>query len=734
MAAYAELGLHHKEMQVVEREAAETGDVLAQHELLQPLMGHFLEAILVYVRHLGCAFVTAPQKIQATQSEMADLALLDDQVSSLLTVQRKEPIFFWHGPKHLLMWKINEIQLVLTVRLINLASEPGMPTLGTHAERDLMKLIGKPQPDEEPFRAASPSSKVPPFGVILGEADCGPKAKKKACTLGGLMGDQDEGWVHVLVKPSGAKALFNIRNILGLARQVDLFLSVQLPEEAAKGKDVFMNVTKDIMSRLGRERVDILWVPYNAFKKEAWTGIGQALKELKQVGTIKSFGVMKDIPTPKVMKQLFTKTPSPEAWLTTHDAFSPADNDCLSVAFEHGISVVAFPRKPLGGHMAPYAHLLSDKHPEEEALPHRASLSQGLAVVMAPHPHLFHIKKQLSKPLLDTEKRILSIAAFTAVPHTRSIDESSKIAAGECLESALHAGRVVSHESLKSEKQIWHIHGGPRHTPKNLYLGHVFEPSVRKETLHNLEAQRKTYKENNHVIYKEDFFDNDTWNRIVAETERLWTSKDMKPNCNLDGVNRLGGYVLDHEVREEEEIYDNKNSLYNLIYGNEQFRRWVSDVNGEGNAYPADFPIELREYGPKSDGMMCHPDLQMYAVPKQDMEFAVTVSNDSPCEVTFYDAQNNKKTVKTKPNSVMMVRVNSAVHCVSGTKGGKRSILKFIYVGDYLKSKDFWKYTSNECEASNPNVKMMQDIRDAHREKLRVEHDERWARRDRGEL
>jgi len=232
----------------------------------------------------------------------------------------------------------------------------------------------------------------------------------------------------------------------------------------------------------------------------------------------------------------------------------------------------------------------------------------------------------------------------------------------------------------------------------------IVTPGVRPETLEGLDEQAKQYKANNHVIYKENFFDEATWSAIIRETQRLWKSKDIDANCNLDGKNRLGGYVLDHTTR--------NSSLYRLIYGNEHFRRWVSAINGEGEAWPSDFPIELREYGTESQGMMCHPDLQMYAVAKKDMEFAVTVENDSKCQVTYWDAKKKKHTVNTKGNSVMMVRANAAEHCVSPTEGGSRTILKFIYVGDYRKSDTFWHYTGNECGRDNPNRVALESRRD----------------------
>jgi len=232
-----------------------------------------------------------------------------------------------------------------------------------------------------------------------------------------------------------------------------------------------------------------------------------------------------------------------------------------------------------------------------------------------------------------------------------------------------------------------------------------FVPGLSREMLEDLPKQAKEFKENFKAIYRRNFFDEATFAAIQAEAKRLWQSEDIEGNCNLDGRNRVGGYVLDHSSKDT--------SLYKLIYGNEDFRRWVTAVNDEGPMYPSDFPIELREYPADSRGMGCHPDLQMYAVSKKDNEFAFTVDNYSKCNVTFYDLKNVMHTIETEANSMMMVGVNSATHCVSRTDGGYRTIIKFIYVGDYRKSKSFVQYKGNECGPQNPNNRVLQSRRDS---------------------
>ena len=149
-----------------------------------------------------------------------------------------------------------------------------------------------------------------------------------------------------------------------------------------------------------------------------------------------------------------------------------------------------------------------------------------------------------------------------------------------------------------------------------------------------------------------------------------------------------------------------RNSLYSLIYGNESLRLWMSAVTG-GSLFPADFPIELREYGENSKGMMCHADVQMYADATKSFEIVVTLSNHGECEVYWYDHHNVRHSVWPAPNSITIVQPNSAVHCVTDTRGGHREILKFIMVGDHRKHENFLRYAENRCSSTNPNRLMI---------------------------
>ena len=224
------------------------------------------------------------------------------------------------------------------------------------------------------------------------------------------------------------------------------------------------------------------------------------------------------------------------------------------------------------------------------------------------------------------------------------------------------------------------------------------------------------FRTNFDILYVNNIFDEWTLNQIRKEVARLWGSTDIEPNCNLNGVDRLGGYV--HHPKDVSLEKQVSSSLYSLIFGNEPLHLWVSSVVGVP-MFPSDFPIELREYGGNSRGMACHSDIQMYEDVSRNLEVVFTLSNFGKCEVYWYDRQNVKHSVWPEPNSITLVQPDSAVHCVSDTQGGYREILKFILVGDYRKHRYFYDYVDNICSKSNPNVLMLNNRR---RDRAKVAH------------
>lgn len=221
----------------------------------------------------------------------------------------------------------------------------------------------------------------------------------------------------------------------------------------------------------------------------------------------------------------------------------------------------------------------------------------------------------------------------------------------------------------------------------------LLDPKLRDE-------QRTIFEDNAMLIYVEDFFDPETFARINEEAVRLWKSDELQVNCVLDGINRIGGFVLDSKA-------SNENSFYNLISSNLDLMSWVSAIF-QMPMFPADFPVDQREYGVHSTGMPCHADVSLYADKTKDAEILVTLFNNSTCITTFIDAFGDEHQIKTKPNSLFLLQGGSAwhcVHCTPSVPGGSREILKFIFTGNYTKDASFWSYVSVPCPHNGENSK-----------------------------
>jgi len=694
-------------------------DRLQVGDSLQEGLAHFLEAGLSTVRHILATGL--PE-----DTELTELAGFDRQLSDLLHAQSKEPLFFWHGPRRLILPRLKQLldrdnqqgaeQKNLRNRLETLGSKRGASVSGL--SETLRGLVEPTEVKQWPSTSISPDlGALPKLAIAVGDKGCGDGTGKpgspqppcdlestlqEATSLGMISGTKQ---VHVLVLPCSKRTVHRIGQALRTAKASvrEPFVSLVVDEAVVEDPWEIREKVTDALDDFGQNSLDLLWLPYAAFRKQSWPQVKELLEKLIEEGKLKAYGVHADMSSKVVVSKILDRKPTPRAWLAPHDIVRPIESAALAVAAEKKVAVVALPRfsgRPnnmLGVYLEA---AVGEPSVNQEAAEARWVLGAGLSAVVelgtgsAGHVDTPTVLKQLQDIHISTEgSRLLALLQFFAKSN-KSEPMSTGVVQGRGLISLLRNGREKASAS-KSE--------GMRHVAvdgKNLAV-----PGVANSTLHDLHAQKRQYKENDHVIYKENFFDGPTWSAIVEESKRLWRSTALEPNCNLDGKNRLGGYVLDHST--------GSSSLYRLIYGNEGFRHWVSAVNDEGEMWPSDFPIELREYGTESQGMGCHPDLQMYAMEKKDLEFAVTVDNLSECNVTYWDAKGDLHLVKTRPNSVMMVRVNAATHCVSATNGGTRTILKFIYVGDYRKSREFKHYTDNLCGPSNPNVKALKERRES---------------------
>lgn len=668
----------------------EVGETLTEHVVL------FFQGALAALRHALSAGALDGA------AELAEFNNIEGQLNSLLSTAILAPVFYWHGPRR---HAIARLKLLLQNENVHriLKSTAGDCNSFALMKGDVASVVGDTTPAANMADPESLTHGVPRVGVAVGGPD--------GCDMGETCDIQTilyeagifngKGKVHVKVLPSAKTTLQKIGKALeGLK---DPWISMLLPNTAVAGDRVTVTGTlKSALKSLGLKRLDLLWLPYAAFPKPVWAKVKPQLEEALEKGLIGAYGASLEIGDGKTAKGLFQgREPAPKAWLSHHDLLQQANADAVEVARKLGMAVLAMPRtSALERSVVPtYLETVGGKDAEFLPVHHSWVLQRAFGLVLevpsGEHAKLLQGAVPKMGKLSKASLQLLDDAAQFSRHRNASAETRSKNSDGTGL--------------LQNLKQWQHKAAEPPSTPAVQSVdilasssGH-FVPGITKSHLDNIPKQSKQFKANHRILYTKNFFDEATFAAIQAEAKRLWKSEDIEANCNLNGNDRLGGYVLDHTSK--------NSSLYQLIYGNEDFRRWVSGINDEGPMFPSDFPIEIREYPEGSAGMACHPDLQMYAVPKKDLEFAFTVDNFSKCLVSFYEKDGTKHEVWSEPNSMFIVGVNSATHCVSATEGGHRTILKWIYVGDFRKAKAFDSYKGNTC-ASNPNGKMLKTRRE----------------------
>lgn len=696
------------EMVVLEREAVDHENLpaLEAFSFLQEHIGTSLESAAAAARHAAVAIVAESDPAALVAADLAEAAALDEQVSEILQAQVKESVFFWHGPKRLIQRRLDHlfgkedgsVKGVWRSTLNSLAQLQGAPTA--------KQLLGEePSAPKEVHPASGP---IPALGLVLRVGDC-----KEDCDLLGTVkavashaskessaGNQP---VHLLLLP-GVKPTSALTRELGevQSRGPSIFISALLNVGWQVGPDPVKKELRTLLRGLRLKSLDLLWLPYEAFTKKNWSWVKELLAELTRGGHIKSYGFQAELATPKVIEGLRKRQPAPTAWLVHHDGLKPANKAGLEAAKAVGFPVVAVPRRPVGTLMATYLKAAGAVPAEAsqaqlEAVQLQWVLGSGLRTTLPLSPELVRQILQVgdARRTDGPTSGLLHLLRNFTQPESRAASPSASREASPLLGALQEAKAILANAPLPKAQT---------NPPDVSATSPGFVPGISAAALAEVPTKRSEFQANNRVVYMENFFDEPTYAAILDETKRLWKSHDIEGNCNLDGVDRMGGYVLDHRDV-------SSSSLYGLIYGNEAFRRWVTEINHEGEMYPSDFPIELREYTEKSKGMGCHPDLQLYAKEKKDLEFAYTVENPSLCNTSFWDANGKNHVIHTQANSMIMVGVNAARHCVSSTQGGTRTLIKFIYVGDYRKSDEFWYYTDNRCGDDNPNRRAMDQRR-----------------------
>jgi len=144
-------------------------------------------------------------------------------------------------------------------------------------------------------------------------------------------------------------------------------------------------------------------------------------------------------------------------------------------------------------------------------------------------------------------------------------------------------------------------------------------------------------------------------------------------------VRRICSAISDTDIKDEwfRKIRPLKDeNIDSIFYSNDCINR-ISNIVGNNAIYKSNFPIEYRIYPHKSPGMKCHKDTLLYDKPQYEVVY--TIDNDSDSYTTWYDYHGNKHNIYTKPNSLLIVKADGNLHCVSELNKGTRSILKLIY-------------------------------------------------------
>ena len=120
-------------------------------------------------------------------------------------------------------------------------------------------------------------------------------------------------------------------------------------------------------------------------------------------------------------------------------------------------------------------------------------------------------------------------------------------------------------------------------------------------------------------------------------------------------------------------IFDTVDPFVSSIYNDDLVNAVRSATGNNRLDRCASVPVEYRTYGPGSS-MHWHRDQPMLSDQLQ-YECVITLRNTSDSKTLL----ENKKGIKTEPNSLLIVRANGINHSVSPTTKGSRSILKVVF-------------------------------------------------------
>ena len=577
------------------------------------------------------------------KSFLSAVGELDMELSSLVQAGRTAPFYFWHGPKRHVPAKLDYI---LSLKLSS----------GKTARQEVQKRAGGKAswcPDITDVVTPSESRGEDIGGWVVSSAD-----SAHACPL------PQEGWDVMNVIVSGIPQGSDAACAREYTAPVDYFVhlsAADLKTIATDGKSDMDAYLNEMAGRLPGSLTisDVhLALPLSFFLESPKKILKEAFINAKSVG-------LADRASTKQWKKIFDRKKVdfvPAFNLVQGNPLTPISNKVASFLQERHVRII--------GYGTPEADVFTG------GLPQSAFNMTGMA-----HPQAF-----LSQWFLNRYPGSIYVLPHQKYkgPLARLWDEAYTSMPANALEIS-NAGKIL--DSIVSLTAPQSLDGGLNVLPaeSDAFNLKTLVDKVHKASLASLdendqqtqvestlgatiwsevEEDKQKFDDNFYYIYKDNIFSEEMHQKIKDEMKHLWASDELHTNCNLDGVDRLGGYVLDpsQEKNNDADLIERESSLYKLIYENEELREWVSKVNGH-QMFPSDFPIELRRYGENSKGMRCHRDLLMYKNATLDLEFVYTIDNFSKdCISSFTDRAGVEHKIFSKPNSLAMFEKKSRIH------------------------------------------------------------------------
>lgn len=118
-----------------------------------------------------------------------------------------------------------------------------------------------------------------------------------------------------------------------------------------------------------------------------------------------------------------------------------------------------------------------------------------------------------------------------------------------------------------------------------------------------------------------------------------------------------------------------KDDIYHQLFYSPQSLSKVQQYTGN-TVQKSIIPPEYRIYS-KHKGMDWHTDTLLYKEPQYECVY--TIENTSDSTTDYLNQKGQLHSVRTEPNSLMLVKANGYMHRVKPVNRGKRTIIKLIY-------------------------------------------------------